>query len=65
MKIYVEVKGGRVVGAYTDEKYMDIDFILCDRDDAVQETEGDGFDFNATNACNELDEIAEDLSCIY
>lgn len=65
MKIYVEVEGGMVIGAYTDEKDMDIDFILCDHDDAEQETEGDSFNFIATEACNELDEIIDDLKCIF
>jgi len=65
MKIYIEVKGGMVTGVYTDDKENDVDVILCDHDDAEQETEEDGFEFAATNNCNELKENKEQLRDIY
>lgn len=65
MKIYVEVENGKVIGAYTDDKNTDIEFILCDHDDAEQETEGDVFEFEATNNCKELEEKRSELISIY
>lgn len=64
IKIYVEVKDGMVIGAYTDNKEP-IDFILCDHDNAAQETAGDAFEFESTNNCNELEANRNRLNCIY
>jgi len=63
-KVYVEVNGGMVTGVYTDSK-EDIDIILCDHDNAEQETEGDCFEFSATNNCKELDDNRSKLENIY
>jgi hypothetical protein len=56
MKIYVEVEDGLVTGVYTDSKNSEIEVVMCDHDNANQETENDGFEFESTNNCNELKE---------
>lgn len=65
MKIYVEVNGGVLSNVYTDDLETDIDVVLCDRDDANAETEGDGFDFQSTKACKELDTNLEHLKRVF
>lgn len=65
MKIYVKVEGGLVTGIYTDDKGTEIDIVMCDRDNADQETESDGFDFDATQSCKELENNINDLRALY
>lgn len=65
MKLYIEVKGGLVTGVYTDDKEADIEVIICDHDDAEQEQEGDGFEFQSTNNCNELYNNKVNLKNLY
>lgn len=64
MKIYVEVDGGMVTGVYTDCN-DEIDLILCDLDNAGQESENDGFEFSSTNNCAELNKNRNKLKVLY
>ena len=64
IKIYIEVDGGLVSNVYTDSK-EDLEVILCDYDMAEGEEEGDGYDFQSTKACDELEEIKEGLRHIF
>ena len=64
IKIYIEVDGGLVSNVYTDSK-EDLEVILCDYDMAEGEEEGDGYDFQSTKACDELEEIMEGLRHIF
>ena len=63
-KIYIEVDGGLVSNVYTDSK-VDLEVILCDYDMAEGEEEGDGYNFQSTKACDELEEIKEGLRHIF
>ena len=63
-KIYIEVDGGLVSNVYTDSK-VDLEVILCDYDMAEGEEEGDGYNFQSTKACDELEEIKEGLKHIF
>lgn len=63
-KIYIEVDGGLVSNVYTDYT-EDLEVILCDYDMAEGEEEGDGYDFQSTKACDELEEIKEGLRHIF
>jgi hypothetical protein len=45
MKIYIEVEDGLVRGVYTDDEETEIEVIMCDHDNADQETEDDDFEF--------------------
>ena len=63
-KIYIEVDGGLVSNVYTDSK-VDLEVILCDYDMAEWEEEGDGYNFQSTKACDELEEIMEGLRHIF
>ena len=63
-KIYIEVDGGLVSNVYTDSK-VDLEVILCDYDMAEGEEEGDGYNFQSTKACDELEEIMEGLRHIF
>lgn len=65
MKIYVKVEGGLVTGIYTDGKETEIDIVMCDRDNADQETESDGFYFEATRSCKELENNINNLRTLY
>lgn len=64
IKIYIEVDGGLVSNVYTDST-EDLRVILCDYDMAEGEEEGDGYDFQSTKACDELEEIKEGLRHIF
>ena len=64
IKIYIEVDGGLVSNVYTDSK-EDLEVILCDYDMAEGEEEGDGYNFQSTKACDELEEIKEGLKHIF
>ena len=64
IKIYIEVDGGLVSNVYTDST-EDLRVILCDYDMAEGEEEGDGYDFQSTKACDELEEIMEGLRHIF
>ena len=64
IKIYIEVDGGLVSNVYTDSK-EDLEVILCDYDMAEGEEEGDGYNFQSTKACDELEEIKEGLRHIF
>ena len=64
IKIYIEVDGGLVSNVYTDST-EDLQVILCDYDMAEGEEEGDGYDFQSTKACDELEEIMEGLRHIF
>lgn len=64
IKIYIEVNGGLVSNVYTDST-EDLQVILCDYDMAEGEEEGDGYDFQSTKACDELEEIMEGLRHIF
>ena len=64
IKIYIEVNGGLVSTVYTDST-EDLQVILCDYDMAEGEEEGDGYDFQSTKACDELEEIMEGLRHIF
>lgn len=63
-KIYIEVDGGLVSNVYTDST-EDFEVILCDYDMAEGEEEGDGYDFQSTKACDELEENKERLRHIF
>ena len=63
-KIYIEVDGGLVSNVYTDST-EDLEVILCDYDMAEGEEEGDGYNFQSTKACDELEEIKEGLRHIF
>lgn len=63
-KIYIEVDGGLVSNVYTDSK-EDLEVILCDYDMADGEEEGDGYDFQNTKACDELEENKNGLKHIF
>lgn len=63
-KIYIEVDGGLVSNVYTDST-EDLEVILCDYDMAEGEEEGDGYNFQSTKACDELEEIKEGLKHIF
>jgi hypothetical protein len=65
MKIYIEIKGGVLCGVHTDDKEQDIKVVLCDHDDAAQEQDGDGFEFQSTKNCNELDNNRSNLRDIF
>ena len=64
IKIYIEVEGELVSNVYTDST-EDLQVILCDYDMAEGEEEGDGYDFQSTKACDELEEIKEGLRHIF
>ena len=64
IKIYIEVNGGLASNVYTDST-EDLQVILCDYDMAEGEEEGDGYDFQSTKACDELEEIKEGLRHIF
>ena len=64
IKIYIEVDGGLVSNVYTDST-EDLRVILCDYDMAEGEEEGDGYNFQSTKACDELEEIKEGLRHIF
>ena len=55
-KLYIEVSGGLVQSVLAD-KELNIEVVVCDRDSAAQEIPGDGFEFQNTKACEELDII--------
>ena len=63
-KIYIEVDGGLVSNVYTDSK-EDLEVILCDYDMAEGEEEGDGYNFQSTKACDELEENRKELRHIF
>ena len=63
-KIYIEVDGGLVSNVYTDST-EDLEVIVCDYDMAEWEEEGDGYDFQSTKACDELEENKERLRHIF
>lgn len=63
-KIYIEVDGGLVSNVYTDST-EDLEVILCDYDMADDEEDDDGYDFQSTKACDELEEIKEGLKHIF
>ena len=65
IKIYVEVEDGIVHNVYTDCSSLEFEVIVCDHDNAAQETENDGFDFEATSACEDLDKNRAKLIPIY
>lgn len=63
--IYIEVSGGCVQGVYTDSK-EDLIVELCDYDDAeAEEEDGGNFDFQATKACEELENKIDQLRQIF
>lgn len=63
-KIYIEVSGGVVQNVYSDSDDF-LDVIVCDYDSASEEEEDDGYDFQATKACEELEENLEKLIRIW
>lgn len=63
-KIYIEVEDGLVNAVYTDSE-EELDVILCDHDNADQETEWDCFNFECTNNINELEDNMSNLNCIF
>ena len=63
-KIYIEVDGGLVSNVYTDST-EDLEVVLCDYDMAEGEEEGDGYDFQSTKACDELEENVKRLRHIF
>ena len=63
-KIYIEVDGGLVSNVYTDST-EDLEVILCDYDMADDEEDDDGYDFQSTKACDELEEIKKSLKHIF
>ena len=63
-KIYIEVDGGLVSNVYTDST-EDLEVILCDYDMADDEEDDDGYDFQSTKSCDELEEIKEGLKHIF
>lgn len=63
-KIYIKVDGGLVSNVYTDSK-EDLEVILCDYDMVEAEEEGDGYDFQSTKACDELEENVKRLRHIF
>jgi len=64
LKLYIEVSDGIVQSTYVN-KNIPVSVVLCDYDNAKQEKEGDGFEFGATKACNELEEKKENLKRIF
>jgi hypothetical protein len=65
MKIYIEVSRGAVQNVYTDNHDFEGEIILCDHDNALAETEGDGFDFASTKSCEELNNNREALHLVW
>lgn len=63
-KIYIEVDSGLVSNVYTDST-EDLEVILCDYDMADDEEDDDGYDFQSTKACDELEEIKKSLKHIF
>lgn len=62
--IYIEISEGLIQGVYTDSEYP-IDIVVCDHDDEAEERNGDGFDFQATNSCNDLRDNIGKMRKIY
>lgn len=63
-KIYIEVSGGLVQNVYSDSDDL-LDVVVCDYDSASAEEENDGYDFQATKACEELEENLSNLTRIW
>lgn len=63
-KVYIEISEGNIQNIYTnaDDK---IEIVVCDYDNALAEKDGDGFDFEATKACAELENCRCKLKHIY